>query len=303
MFADVAPKPGDIVSVRTRQYLVEDVQPGANGDQTLVRLSCLEDDAQGDPLEVLWESGVDATSRERWVDPHGSAASTAATVLGLPPHAPLELRHRDRPDAVPGPFRAGIVEGLPARAAAKGAAAAAREPVHRGRRRPRQDDRSRPDRPRAAPAPEGAAHRRRRPPSVVPQWQDELEQRFGLTFVVSTGVRDRAPRARLRRKSLDDAHPFHHLARAAARRAYAVPCATGWRFPQGSPPDPRRGPQRGSRERPVRHRLDFTRAVRELAPRFEHRLFLSATPHNGHSNSFSALLELLDPQRFCRGVP
>ena len=42
--------------------------------------------------------------------------------------------------------------------------------------------------------------------------------------------------------------------------------------------------------------------MRELAPRFEHRLFLSATPHNGHSNSFSALLELLDPQRFCRGV-
>jgi glyoxylate utilization-related uncharacterized protein len=45
-----------------------------------------------------------------------------------------------------------------------------------------------------------------------------------------------------------------------------------------------------------------THAVRDLAPRFEHRLFLSATPHNGHSNSFSALLEILDPQRFCRGV-
>jgi hypothetical protein len=60
MFADVAPKPGDIVSVRTRQYLVEDVQPGDGGDLTLVRLSCLEDDAQGVPLEVLWEAEVDA---------------------------------------------------------------------------------------------------------------------------------------------------------------------------------------------------------------------------------------------------
>jgi superfamily II DNA or RNA helicase len=29
----------------------------------------------------------------------------------------------------------------------------------------------------------------------------------------------------------------------------------------------------------------FTTAIRELAPLFEHRLFLSATPHNGHSNS------------------
>jgi SNF2 family DNA or RNA helicase len=46
----------------------------------------------------------------------------------------------------------------------------------------------------------------------------------------------------------------------------------------------------------------FTRAVRDLASRFEHRLFLSATPHNGHSNSFSTLLELLDPYRFTRGV-
>ncbi|MCA9565924.1 MAG: hypothetical protein KC561_20645, partial [Myxococcales bacterium] len=46
-----------------------------------------------------------------------------------------------------------------------------------------------------------------------------------------------------------------------------------------------------------------TRAIREVAKKFEHRLFLSATPHNGHSNSFSALLELLDPQRFTRGVP
>jgi hypothetical protein len=41
---------------------------------------------------------------------------------------------------------------------------------------------------------------------------------------------------------------------------------------------------------------------RGLASRFEHRLFLSATPHNGHSNSFSSLLEILDPQRLTRGV-
>ena len=46
----------------------------------------------------------------------------------------------------------------------------------------------------------------------------------------------------------------------------------------------------------------LTRAVRDLGGRFEHRLFLSATPHNGHSNSFSTLLELLDSARFTRGV-
>ena len=55
----------------------------------------------------------------------------------------------------------------------------------------------------------------------------------------------------------------------------------------------------------ARYAIDsqFTKAVREIARRFEHRLFLTATPHNGHSNSFSALLEILDPQRFTRGVP
>ena len=54
----------------------------------------------------------------------------------------------------------------------------------------------------------------------------------------------------------------------------------------------------------ARYAIDsrFTRAMRDLGGHFEHRLFLSATPHNGHSNSFSALLEILDPQRFVRGV-
>jgi superfamily II DNA or RNA helicase len=45
-----------------------------------------------------------------------------------------------------------------------------------------------------------------------------------------------------------------------------------------------------------------TQAIRLLAPHFEHKLFLSATPHNGYPESFSALLELLDDQRFARAV-
>ncbi|WP_234399337.1 helicase-related protein [Psychromicrobium lacuslunae] len=45
-----------------------------------------------------------------------------------------------------------------------------------------------------------------------------------------------------------------------------------------------------------------TIAVRQLAEKCEHRLFLSATPHNGHPESFTALLEMIDPRRFARGA-
>lgn len=38
--------------------------------------------------------------------------------------------------------------------------------------------------------------------------------------------------------------------------------------------------------------------LRTITPYFEHKLFLTATPHNGHTRSFSGLLELLDPVRF-----
>ena len=45
-----------------------------------------------------------------------------------------------------------------------------------------------------------------------------------------------------------------------------------------------------------------TIATRALAERCEHRLFLSATPHNGYSESFTALMEMIDGRRFKRGA-
>ncbi|GLV59816.1 helicase SNF2 family protein [Dictyobacter sp. S3.2.2.5] len=43
---------------------------------------------------------------------------------------------------------------------------------------------------------------------------------------------------------------------------------------------------------------DRSSMLRQLSPYFEHRIFLSATPHNGYTSSFTGLLELLDPVRF-----
>ena len=65
------PQPGQIVRVRQRRYCVDEVIPRRSGDDaTLVRLSCLDDDAQGQHLEVLWEKEVDpeVLSAESWRD-------------------------------------------------------------------------------------------------------------------------------------------------------------------------------------------------------------------------------------------
>ena len=45
-----------------------------------------------------------------------------------------------------------------------------------------------------------------------------------------------------------------------------------------------------------------TKAVRALSERSNHRLFLTATPHNGYTESFTALLEMVDSRRFVRGA-
>ena len=52
----VTPVKGDIALVRQRQYLVEEViVPTADKEATRVDLVCLDDDAQGRRLSVLWE--------------------------------------------------------------------------------------------------------------------------------------------------------------------------------------------------------------------------------------------------------
>jgi hypothetical protein len=144
------------------------------------------------------------------------------------------------------------------------------------------------------------------PPAVVPQWREELEERFGLTFVIYD-------REYVRQKRVERGHGINPwtthsrfiISHALLRDPTYTVGLQDWlgHFASGSllilDEAHHAAPASGSR-----YAIDsrFTRTMRELAPRFEHRLFLSATPHNGHSNSFAALLELLDPQRFTRGV-
>jgi SNF2 family DNA or RNA helicase len=145
------------------------------------------------------------------------------------------------------------------------------------------------------------------PAAMTTQWQDELAQKFGLGFTII----DRDYLAAVRRNYGFSANPWtvgsrfiisHNL---LADETYSDGLAQLLR-----PFRPRAmlildeahhaAPASGIAYATDSH---FTVAVRTLAELFEHRLFLSATPHNGHSNSFSSLLEILDPQRFTRGVP
>jgi hypothetical protein len=58
---ELMPEVGQIVAVRQRLYLVDRVSPPPNtSDSTLVQLSCVDDDAQGQSLDVLWDRELDA---------------------------------------------------------------------------------------------------------------------------------------------------------------------------------------------------------------------------------------------------
>jgi hypothetical protein len=52
------PEAGDFVEARTRRWFVESVSGGETRVRT--RLACIDDDAQGETLEVLWHDEIDA---------------------------------------------------------------------------------------------------------------------------------------------------------------------------------------------------------------------------------------------------
>ena len=65
------PEVGDLVQVRSRRWLVEEVvQSTAPGNTPVVRLACADDDAQGQSLEVFWDYELDRRilEEEGWAD-------------------------------------------------------------------------------------------------------------------------------------------------------------------------------------------------------------------------------------------
>jgi len=299
-----------LVKIRSRRWLVEEVvEPDVPGRTTLVKLACAEDDAQGQLLDVFWDYELDRRilQDEGWAD--------LATKGFDPPDRFGAFLHTLRwncvtatnPNLFQAPFRAGIkIDSYQM------------EPLRKALRLPRvnlfiADDTGLGKTIEAGLIARELLLRKKAktivvasPPSVVEQWKAELEERFGLVFEIL----DRAYLSRVRRERGFGVNPWRTHSRflishnllidsiyADTMREWLGSLLPGSLLilDEAHHAAPASGGRYGIETK-------FTRAVRDLAGRFEHRLFLSATPHNGHSNSFSTLLELLDPYRFTRGV-
>ena len=144
------------------------------------------------------------------------------------------------------------------------------------------------------------------PASLRHQWQEELWEKFSLRF----DVVDRQETERLRRRLGMDANPWRSFSRIVASYHYLrqpdvlEQFRSACRTPEGSPHLPWDllivDECHNLMPSPFGEDSELCRMLRLVAPQFEHRLFLSATPHNGHTRSFTGLLEMLDPVRFTR---
>ncbi len=307
------PEQGQLVQVRNRPFMVEDVSCyQSNGDTThMVALECLDDDAMGQKLRVVWERELNAQVLDTSFLP--------------------EPRNWDQP----GRFNAFLdairwsassqVEGPRLQSAFRGAIELDEYqlvPVARALQMHRvslllADDVGIGKTIEAALVMlELMARRRVRrclivcPASLQVQWQEEMESKFHLPFEIIGASEVQ----RLRREfgihvnpwnsfprlitSMDFIKQENHLQtfRAALQRHSSGVALRDWDLlivdevhnctPSGAT---------AGRD------SDRAKMLREISPHFEHKLFLTATPHNGYRESFTALLEMLDPLRFTRG--
>jgi superfamily II DNA or RNA helicase len=288
--------------------LVEGIQ-STDDERSIVLLACADDDAQGEELEVLWDYEIDRRilDEEGWDDLASRGFDDPRYFAAFLNTLRWNTVTATEANLFQSPFRAGITID-----------AYQMEPLRKALRLPRvnlfiADDTGLGKTIEAGLIARELLLRKKAktiivaaPPSVLEQWKAELDERFGLVFQVL----DRHYFAEVRRERGFGVNPWDTHSRFLVSHnlltdpTYADPMRAwlGSMLPgsllildEAHHAAPSSGGRYGIETK-------FTRAVRDLGGRFEHRLFLSATPHNGHSNSFSTLLELLDPTRFTRGV-
>jgi SNF2 family DNA or RNA helicase len=318
------PDNGQLVAVRGRNWVVTDVQPSAlpydvtaasiGEGTTFVSLSSVEDDGLGEELRVLWEleSGRKVLNRAtlpdvregRFDDPAQLGAFLDALRWGAVTSAEATV--------LQAPFRAGIaVEDYQL------------EPAIRALSLPRVNLLVADDVGLGKTIEAGLVvqelllrSRIRRvmvvcPAHLTDKWHGEMLDRFGLDFAIVNSE----TLSQVRRDRGLHANPFKVYPLTIVSLAWLRGPKAGRLLDEVlSQAGPRRTrpldllivdeahhvapPGKG------KYAVDSqqTRTVRRLADQAEHRLFMSATPHNGYVESWTALLAMLDPQRFARGV-
>ncbi len=297
------PEQGELVGVRSRRWLVEkvsDVGPGS----PVVSLACADDDAQGEQLDVLWDYEIDRRilDDEGWDD-------LAARGFDDPRYFAAFLNTL-RWNSSPRPTRtcSRRRSGPGSRSTPTRWSRCARRCCCRGSNLFIADDTGLGKTIEAGLIARELLLRKKAktivvacPPSVLEQWQAELEERFGLRFEIL----DRDYFARVRRERGFGVNPWtthsrflvsHNLLdRPDLRRPDArLAGPTAGR----EPADPRRGPPRRPVERrPVRDRLE----VHPRRPRPRRPVRAPPVPL-GHAAQ-RPLEQLLDAARDPRPAP
>jgi superfamily II DNA or RNA helicase len=308
------PEPGQLVEVRRRQWIVSDVDASSVSPElpkrNLVRLASIDEDALGEEIEVLWEIEPGAHVIER---------AGLPSLDGLDEPSKLEAfldavrwgaaTNADR-GYLQAPFRSGVsIEDYQL------------DPLVRAIDMARTNLLIADDVGLGKTIEAGLViqelllrHRARTilvlcPSSLQEKWRSEMAEKFGLEFRIV----DTESVKRSRRELGLHANPWTSFPRLIASIDWAKQ-GEGIRLLRDVLPPQPTFPRRfdmlivdeAHNVAPTvgKYAVESlrTRLVRLLAPHFQHKLFLTATPHDGYTESFTALLELLDDQRFSRNI-
>jgi SNF2 family DNA or RNA helicase len=312
------PEIGQLAIVRKRPFVVTEIIPSvpglsgeANGPNHLIKLSSVEDDGLGEELQVIWELEPGTTVHEKSTLPNPDSFDRPERLQAFVDAVRWGAVSQADDKALHSPFRSGIeVDEYQL------------DPVVRALSMPRVNLLIADDVGLGKTIEAGLVvqemilrHRVRTvlivcPSSLQLQWQEEMRDKFGLEFRII----DSEAISNLRRKRGIHVNPWSHFPRLITSIDFLKrerPLRTFREtLPAGDQPtypraydllivDEAHNVAPSGRGKYATDSMR-TLAIRLLAPHFEHKLFLSATPHNGYRESFAALLALLDSQRFAR---
>ena len=141
------------------------------------------------------------------------------------------------------------------------------------------------------------------PASLQYQWRDELAEKFHLDFVIV----GRDEHNRIRRQFGVDTNPWSihpriitsmdYLRQPDITESFRATATSLWQGPRLPFQMLILDEAHNLAPHVFHDDSDRCKMLRNISRYFEHRLFLSATPHNGYTATFSGLLSILDPVR------